>query len=91
MFPRQGAHNRVTDYRLDKCPAGELSIHTWMDADLRELADLVKQTHTAARHRDAHMEFALVFPDKRGVNVMRVVCILPSPHVFRMQVQFKDL
>ena len=44
-----------------------------MDADLRELGDLVKQTQPTARHKDAELEFALVFPDKRGMNVMRVV------------------
>lgn len=57
-----------------------------MDADLRELADLVKQTQSVARHKDATMEFALVFPDKRGNNVMRVVCpatkmLTRSPHL----------
>jgi hypothetical protein len=44
-----------------------------MDADLRELAELVKQTNSTARHKDAEMEFALGFPDKRGINIMRVV------------------
>jgi histone deacetylase complex subunit SAP18 len=73
MFPRVAGHHKVTEYRRQTEPDGELSIHTWMDADLRELADLVKQTHSAARHREAIMEFALVFPDKRGVNIMRTV------------------
>jgi histone deacetylase complex subunit SAP18 len=73
MFPRNGGHNRVQEYQRGLSPAGELSVHTWMDADLRELAGLVQQTQAAARHRDAEMEFALVFPDKRGTNVMRIV------------------
>jgi histone deacetylase complex subunit SAP18 len=73
MFPRNGGHNRVQDFQKGLAPPGELSVHTWMDADLRELADLVKQTQSTARHRDAEMEFALIFPDKRGVNIMRVV------------------
>lgn len=73
MFPRNGGHNRVTEFHRNLTPAGELSVHTWMDADLKELADLVQQTQPTARHREAEMEFALVFPDKRGVNVMRIV------------------
>ena len=73
MFPRNGGHNRVTEFHRGLTPAGELSVHTWMDADLRELAELVQQTQPTARHREAEMEFALVFPDKRGVNVMRIV------------------
>lgn len=75
MFPKAGGHNHVRDYnsRKSQMPSNELSIHTWMDADLRELAELVKQTQTVARQKDATMEFALVFPDKRGQNVMRVV------------------
>lgn len=77
MFPKPGGHNHIQEYNNRKAtmPSNELSIHTWMDADLRELADLVKQTQSVARHKDATMEFALVFPDKRGNNVMRVVRI----------------
>jgi hypothetical protein len=73
MFPRNGGHNRVAEYQRGLSPAGELSVHTWMDADLRELAGLVQQTQASACHRAAEMEFALVFPDKRGTNVMRIV------------------
>lgn len=64
----------MTEFHRGMAPPGELSIHTWMDADLRELAELVKQTQSTARHKDTEMEFALVFPDKRGINIMRVVC-----------------
>jgi hypothetical protein len=79
MFAKTGGHNRVTDYRQNHFPDNELSIHTWMDADLRELAELVKQTQSSARGRDAVMEFSLVYPDKRGMNVMKVVRVyLPS-------------
>ena len=73
MFPRNGGHNRIAEFQGRTSPPGELSVHTWMDADLRELAELVKQTNSTARHKDAEMEFALVFPDKRGINIMRVV------------------
>lgn len=61
------------EFRKGLFPASELSIHTWMDADLRELAELVKQTQPESRLKGVQMEFALVFPDKRGTNIMRVV------------------
>jgi histone deacetylase complex subunit SAP18 len=73
MFAKTGGHNRVHEYRQHQFPDNELSIHTWMDADLRELAELVKQTQSSARGKDAVMEFSLVYPDKRGINVMKLV------------------
>ncbi len=48
-------------------------MYTWPDATLRELTDLVKEVQPAARRSTARLEFALVYPDKRGRNVMRVV------------------
>lgn len=48
-------------------------MYTWPDASLRELTDLVKEVQPAARRSTARLEFALVYPDKRGRNVMRVV------------------
>ena len=49
-------------------------IHTWMDATLRELSDLIKEVKPQARGRMTRISFALVYPDKRGRNVMRQVC-----------------
>lgn len=40
---------------------------------MRELTDLVKTAQPAARRTGARLEFALVYPDKRGRNVMRQV------------------
>ena len=48
-------------------------IYTWMDATLRELSDLIKEVKPAARGRMTRISFALVYPDKRGRNVMRQV------------------
>ena len=81
MFAKTGGHNRVSEYRQNQFPDNELSIHTWMDADLRELADLVKQTQSSARGKDATMEFSLVYPDKRGINVMKPVRSPPHLHL----------
>lgn len=50
-----------------------IQVYTWPDASLRELTDLVKEVQPAARRSTARLDFALVYPDKRGRNVMRVV------------------
>jgi hypothetical protein len=44
-----------------------------MDATLRELSDLIKEVKPAARGRMTRLSFALIYPDKRGRNVMRQV------------------
>lgn len=48
-------------------------MYTWMDATLRELCDLVKEVHPAARRPNAWLSFAFVYPDRTGRNVMRQV------------------
>lgn len=50
-----------------------MQIYTWPDASLRELTDLVKEVQPAARRTTARLEFALIYPDKKGRNVMRVI------------------
>lgn len=54
-------------------PKDEVQVYTWPDATLRELTDLVKEVQPAARRSTARLDFALVYPDKKGRNVMRVV------------------
>ena len=51
----------------------QVQIYTWPDATLRELTDLVKEVQPAARRTTARLEFALIYPDKKGRNVLRVV------------------
>lgn len=53
-------------------------VYTWMDATLRELTDLVKEVQPAARRVTARLEFALVYPDRKGRNVMRQVGVVFS-------------
>jgi len=49
-------------------------VYTWMDATLSEISDLVRQVKPEARGPRTQLSFALVYPDKRGHNVMRQVC-----------------
>eukprot|EP01023_Acetabularia_acetabulum_P022378 TRINITY_DN2201_c0_g2_i1.p2 TRINITY_DN2201_c0_g2~~TRINITY_DN2201_c0_g2_i1.p2 ORF type:complete len:141 (+),score=27.80 TRINITY_DN2201_c0_g2_i1:197-619(+) len=67
VFPKIGGHHRIMDYeKRGNEPEGEIQIYTWMDATLRELADLVKDVAPAARKPNAVQYFAIVFPDRRG-------------------------
>lgn len=37
-----------------------------MDATLREIANLVTETHRRSRKRGTHLDFRLIFPEYRG-------------------------
>ena len=50
-----------------------MQVYTWPDASLRELTDLVKEVKSEARRTTARFEFAFVYPDRRGRNVLRQV------------------
>ena len=43
------------------------------DATLREITDLIREVNYAAMRRDARLSFCVVYPDKRGVSVMKEV------------------
>lgn len=84
VFPKLGGHHRLEEYaRRGQEPKEEVQMYTWMDATLRELADLVKEIQPDAKQKNARLAFALVYPDRRGKNVMRQVGIvhnrLPGP------------
>eukprot|EP00887_Chlorella_sp_A99_P006996 scaffold2.g6996.t1 len=69
-----GAHHHLEEYvARGQEPKDEVQMYTWMDATLRELCDLVKEVHPAARRPHAWLSFAFVYPDRRGRNVMRQV------------------
>eukprot|EP00298_Acanthocystis_sp_HF-20_P007318 c16943_g1_i2.p1 GENE.c16943_g1_i2~~c16943_g1_i2.p1 ORF type:complete len:220 (+),score=101.46 c16943_g1_i2:65-724(+) len=44
----------------------ETSIHTWKDATLRELTDLLKEVNPDVQEFQAKLIFSIVFPNKRG-------------------------
>ncbi|KAI5065824.1 hypothetical protein GOP47_0018448 [Adiantum capillus-veneris] len=74
VFTKTGEHHCMTDYaEKGKVPTDEVQIYTWMDATLRELTDLVTEVAPEARRKNARLSFALVYPDRRGRNVIRTV------------------
>lgn len=73
---QEGEHHKVEDFATrGKEPEDEVQMYTWMDATLRELTDLVKEVQTAARNPRARLQFALVYPDRQGQNVLKPVCM----------------
>ncbi|XP_019159239.1 PREDICTED: histone deacetylase complex subunit SAP18 [Ipomoea nil] len=74
VFTKIGGHHTESDFAVrGKEPKDEVQIYTWMDANLRELTDLVKEVAPEARKRDAMLSFAFVYPDKNGKFVVREV------------------
>lgn len=74
VFTKQGSHHKLEEYHVrNQEPKSEVQIYTWADATLRELTDLLKEVQPAAKRINARLEFAFVYPDKRGRNVMRLV------------------
>ena len=74
-FVKPGAHHEPADYGRGGVPtaATELALHTWLDAPLRELTELLKEHSEAARDRTVRISFALVYPDKSGDSKLREV------------------
>ena len=80
-FIKHGAHHKAEDYATRGSePSTEIHLHTWMDATLRELSDMIKQSVPEARMRGSRISFAIVYPDKRGVLVVKEV---GSTHALR--------
>ncbi|KAH3732498.1 histone deacetylase complex subunit SAP18 [Pelomyxa schiedti] len=75
VFTRAGGHHPIEEYQVrGKEPLqDELQIHTWRDATLRELTELIKEVREVARRREAKIGFAFVYPDKMGRNVIKEV------------------
>jgi histone deacetylase complex subunit SAP18 len=57
----------------DILPKNEVQIYTWPDATLREITTLLKDVIPTARQRNASLNYCIVYPDKRGVHVIRQV------------------
>ncbi|KAK9793716.1 hypothetical protein WJX73_008071 [Symbiochloris irregularis] len=74
VFVKLGGHHRLEEYQSrGHEPADSLCVYTWPDADLHELMGCVKDGYPQARRANARLEFAFVYPDRRGRNVMRQV------------------
>jgi len=74
VFPRVGAHHSLEEFaRRGQEPKGEINVYTWVDADLKEICELVKDAYEPARRPSARFSVSLVYPDRTGCNVLRHV------------------
>jgi len=80
VFIRDGSHHETTDFavRGEEPIEDSIIIYTWMDATLRELADLIQQVKSEARAPRLDLSFAFVYPDRCGKNVIKHVQTLSS-------------
>jgi histone deacetylase complex subunit SAP18 len=79
IFPRKGSHYRLDAFeRRDRLPEQEVQVHTWPDASLRELCDLLQDVNPDAKKPNARISFSLVYPDRTGRNTMRNVGVVHS-------------
>ena len=75
---QHGAHHHLEEFaERGKEPKEEVQVYTWMDATLRELTELIQEVQPAARRQQARLEFALIYPDRRGRNVLREARLWP--------------
>ncbi|KAJ3099657.1 Histone deacetylase complex subunit sap18 [Phlyctochytrium bullatum] len=64
LFCKSGGHHSVEEYSSSKLPvAGELQIHTWKDASLRELASILCKSYPEAAETSAKITFRSAYQD----------------------------
>eukprot|EP00300_Choanocystis_sp_HF-7_P030753 c39682_g1_i1.p1 GENE.c39682_g1_i1~~c39682_g1_i1.p1 ORF type:complete len:170 (+),score=30.02 c39682_g1_i1:36-545(+) len=78
VFVQVGKHHRPEEFenleeKLKKKLLDEICIHTWKDATLREITDLIKEVNFDAKNPRARLSFALVYPNTRGILKMRPI------------------
>lgn len=60
-FVKVGGRHNAEDFGRDRMPkADEVTLHTWLDANLRELTELVKEQRPEATDRTARFLYAQV-------------------------------
>ena len=79
IFPRVNGHNIFAQYYKSPTdlPPDEIQVHTWQDATLMELGELIMEVRPEAR--DAKLGFAVIWPDfKRGGMLKKDVGMVSS-------------
>lgn len=67
LFYRENDFNSLDEMNAGRFPSTrELHIYTWMDASLRELTMLIRDSVDFAKRKDAILNFSFIFPDSKG-------------------------
>ncbi|KAF6040511.1 hypothetical protein EB796_001168 [Bugula neritina] len=62
VFTNTGRPYHISEFSRGNLPPNQVSIYTWMDATLKELAGLIKQMNPDARRKGTFIDFYVVFP-----------------------------
>jgi hypothetical protein len=54
FYNEKGRHNDIFDYERGLTPHDELQIHTWLDASLKEISELVQEAIESSRTYGKH-------------------------------------
>eukprot|EP01083_Nonionella_stella_P122484 368539_1 len=76
VFVHRGRHAEDEEYRdpTNLPQKGQIHIHTWMDATLLELKQLISKVIpelSSPSGNDAVLSFALVYPDRKGKMIVK--------------------
>ncbi len=67
LFYRENDFNSLEEMNAGRfASARELHIYTWMDASLRELTMLIRDSVDFAKKKDANLNYSFIFPDSKG-------------------------
>lgn len=67
LYYKENDFNSLDEMNSGKFPLNrELHIYTWMDASLRELTMLIRDSVDFAKKKDAILNFSFIFPDSKG-------------------------
>jgi len=67
LFYKENDFNSLEDMNTSRYPSTrELHIYTWMDASLRELTMLIRDSVDFAKRKDAILNYSFIFPDSKG-------------------------
>jgi len=67
LFYKENEINLLEEMNSGRFPTiRELHIYTWMDASLRELTMLIRDSVDFAKRKDAILNFSFIFPDSKG-------------------------
>jgi histone deacetylase complex subunit SAP18 len=76
VFLKVDARHTARDFEFestDEAQEGEVQIHTWKDASLAELVQLLMGVHDLAAQRSTRILFSLAYPGKEGKIVIRPI------------------
>ncbi|KAJ3308014.1 hypothetical protein HDU76_004185 [Blyttiomyces sp. JEL0837] len=64
VFIKTEGHHDVHEFSASKQPEGEIHVHTWKDATLRELASLLVKQNPTLQDPNVKISFRSIYPDQ---------------------------